>query len=249
MMGVERTLLFLALALLAEIAGTLGGFGSSVFFVPIANIFFDFESVLGITALYHLSSNVSKLGMFRGGVDKRLLLTLGVPSVVFAMLGGLATRLVATEWLEVALSIFLMALSAWMLLRPGWAIAATTRNAMLGGALSGGMAGLVGTGGAIRGLTMAAFNLPKEIFVATSAAIDLLADVGRALVYWRNGYFHGHDLMYAPLLMVVAIAGTWVGKSLLRHISQEAFRKIALGMVLLISVATLYAAVRAIRQA
>ncbi|HYM86440.1 MAG TPA: sulfite exporter TauE/SafE family protein, partial [Pseudoxanthomonas sp.] len=197
----------------------------------------------------HLSSNVSKLGMFRGGVDKRLLLTLGVPSVVFAMLGGLATRLVATEWLEMALSIFLMALSAWMLLRPGWAIAATTRNAMLGGALSGGMAGLVGTGGAVRGLTMAAFNLPKEIFVATSAAIDLLADVGRALVYWRNGYFHGHDLMYAPLLMVIAIAGTWVGKSLLRHISQEAFRKIALGMVLLISVATLYAAARAIWQA
>ena len=35
MMGIERTLLFLALALLAEIAGTLGGFGSSVFFVPI----------------------------------------------------------------------------------------------------------------------------------------------------------------------------------------------------------------------
>ena len=43
-MGIERTLLFLALALLAEIAGTLGGFGSSVFFVPIANMFFDFES-------------------------------------------------------------------------------------------------------------------------------------------------------------------------------------------------------------
>ena len=248
MMGIERTLLFLALALLAEIAGTLGGFGSSVFFVPVANLFFDFESVLGITALYHLSSNVSKLGMFRGGVDKRLLLTLGVPSVAFAMLGGLATTFVDTAWLELGLAIFLMALSAWMLLRPGWALAATTRNAMLGGALSGGMAGLVGTGGAIRGLTMAAFNLPKELFVATSAAIDLLADVGRALVYWRNGYFHGHDLMYAPLLMVVAVAGTWVGKSLLQRISQQVFRKIALGMVLLISVATLLAAVREIQQ-
>jgi len=65
MMGIERTLLFLALALLAEILGTLGGFGSSVFFVPIANLFFDFESVLDITALFHLSGNLSKLGLFR----------------------------------------------------------------------------------------------------------------------------------------------------------------------------------------
>ena len=114
---------------------------------------------------------------------------------------------------------------------------------------SGGMAGLVGTGGAVRGLTMAAFNLPKDVFVATSAAIDMLADVGRALVYWRNGYFHGHDLLYAPLLIVVAIAGTWIGRLLLRRISQQAFRKIALGMVLLISVATFYVAVKAIQQA
>jgi uncharacterized membrane protein YfcA len=91
---------------------------------------------------------------------------------------------------------------------------------------------------------MAAFNLPKEIFIATSAAIDLLADVGRALVYWRNGYFHAHDLGYAPLLVVVALAGTWIGRRLLQHISQQAFRRIALGMVLLISLATLFSAVR-----
>lgn len=32
--GIERALLFLAPALLAEIAGAVGGFGSSTFFVP-----------------------------------------------------------------------------------------------------------------------------------------------------------------------------------------------------------------------
>ena len=48
--------------------------------------------------------------------------------------------------------------------------------------------------------------------------------------------------------MVVAIVGTWIGRLLLRRISQQAFRKIALGMVLLISVATFYVAVRAIQQ-
>ena len=51
--------IFLALALLAEIIGTIGGFGSSVFFVPIGNFYFDFHSVLGLTAIFHLSSNVS----------------------------------------------------------------------------------------------------------------------------------------------------------------------------------------------
>ena len=35
------------MALIAEIIGTIGGFGSSVFFVPIGNFYFDFHSVFG----------------------------------------------------------------------------------------------------------------------------------------------------------------------------------------------------------
>lgn len=247
MLGVERTLLFLALALLAEVAGTVGGFGSSVFFVPVANFFFDFESVLGITALFHLASNLSKLSLFRAGVDRRLLLLLGVPSVLFAIIGGLATQHVPSQWLELALAVFLIGLSVWMLWRPDWKITPSTRSAVFGGALSGGMAGLVGTGGAIRGLTLAAFDLPKEVFVATSAAIDMGIDLSRAVVYWRNGYVHGHDLVHIPLLIAVAFAGTWLGRRMLSRISQQAFRRIALLMVLAISLVTLYGALRAIK--
>ena len=242
MAGIDRALLFLALALLAEIAGTVGGFGSSVFFVPIANFFFDFQSVLGITALFHLASNASKLGLFRAGIDLRLLMTLGVPSVVFAILGALATAHVATRALEMALALFLLVLSAWMLLRPRWAIAPTTRNGVLAGALSGGMAGLVGTGGAIRGLALAAFALPKEVFVATSAAIDMGIDLGRAVIYFRNGYVHGHDMLWIPMLVVVALLGTWTGRTLLRRLSQERFRQIALLLVFGIGLVTLYSA-------
>lgn len=240
MAGIERALLFLVLALLAEIAGTVGGFGSSVFFVPIANFFFDFESVLGLTALFHLASNVSKLGLFRAGIDVRLLVSLGVPSVVFAIIGALATAYVPTSTLEKVLALFLLVPSCWMLLRPHWAIAPTTRNGVLAGALSGGMAGLVGTGGAIRGLALAAFALPKEVFVATSAAIDMGIDLSRAVVYFHNGYVHRHDMLWIPLLVVVAVLGTWTGRTLLRRMSQERFRQFALLLVFGIGVLTLY---------
>ncbi len=245
MFGFGRSATFLLLALLAEIAGTVGGFGSSVFFVPVANVYFDFQSVLGITALFHLASNISKLGLFRGGIDRGLLLRLGVPSVLFAVLGGLATAWFPTRWLEATLAVSLLALSGWMLLRPRWRLAATTRSAVLGGALSGGMAGLVGTGGAVRGMTLAAFDLRKEVFIATSAAIDMAIDLSRAAVYARNGYIHAHDLVWVPLLAVVAIAGTWVGKRILARMPQALFRRIALLLVFAIGLVTLFQAVRA----
>jgi uncharacterized membrane protein YfcA len=245
MFGVGRSATFLLLALLAEVAGTVGGFGSSVFFVPIANFYFDFHSVLGITVLFHLSSNVSKLGMFRGGIDRGLLLRLGVPSMLFAVLGGLASAWLLTYWLEAILAAFLLGFSGWMLLRPRWRLAPTTGNAVLGGALSGGMAGLVGTGGAVRGMTLAAFDLRKDVFVATSAAIDLAIDLSRAAVYARNGYIHPDDMAWIPLLAVVAVTGTWLGRLILRRMPQVLFRRTALLLVFTIGLVTLYQALGA----
>lgn len=239
MPGFARGAGFLLLALLAEVAGTVGGFGSSVFFVPIANFYFDFQSVLGITALFHLASNLSKLGLFRAGIDRGLLLRMGLPAVAFALLGGLASAWIETRGLTVLLALFLIALSGWMLLRPRWKVRASTGNAVLGGVLSGGMAGLVGTGGAVRGAVMAAFDLRKDVFVATSAAIDLAIDLSRAAVYARNGYIHSHDLVWIPLLAVVALAGTWLGRRILACVPQALFRRIALLLVLAIGLVTL----------
>lgn len=51
----EKYALFFILALLAEILGTLSGFGSSILFVPIASLFLDFKIVLGITAVFTFS--------------------------------------------------------------------------------------------------------------------------------------------------------------------------------------------------
>ncbi len=78
----DNVILFIVLALLAEILGTIGGFGSSVFFVPIASLFLDFQSVLGITAIFHVSSNITKIVFFKHGFDKGLILKVGIPALV-----------------------------------------------------------------------------------------------------------------------------------------------------------------------
>lgn len=230
---------FLLLALFAEIIGTIGGFGSSVFFVPLGNFYFDFYSVLGLTAIFHLSSNLSKIVLFKKGLDKKLLLSIGIPSVLFVVLGGLLSKVLETTFLEVFLGLFLVGLSLFFLIKHKLSIAAHTKNAIIGGSLSGFSAGLLGTGGAIRGLTMAAFNLEKQVFIATSAFIDFMIDFSRTFVYYNNGYIHAHDLKYVPFLLVIGLLGTYLGKKILAYIPQSQFRRLSLVFILLIGLATL----------
>ncbi len=227
------------LALVAEIVGTIGGFGSSVFFVPMGNFFFDFHFVLGLTALFHLFSNVSKIVLFKKGLDKKLLINIGVPSVIFVIIGGYMTKIVDSFILEIVLALFLVGLSLLFLVKKDLVINPNRKNAITGGVLSGFSAGLLGTGGAIRGLTMATFNLEKSVFIATSAFIDFFIDFTRTFVYFNNGYIHKEHLIYLPFLLVVGILGTYVGKRILHFIEQDKFKTISLLLILLIGVVTL----------
>jgi uncharacterized membrane protein YfcA len=223
--------LFFVLALIAEIIGTVSGFGSSILFVPIASMFFDFKIVLGITAVFHVFSNLSKIGMFRKGIDKNIVLKLGIPAVILVIIGALLTTYIPQKTTELIMSFILVFLAIFLLLNQRFALKKTNTNLYLGGAISGFLAGLIGTGGAIRGLTLIAFSLEKNIFIATSAVIDLGVDSSRAIIYIANGYFLKEHLILLPFLILISLLGTWLGKKILNYTSQNVFRYIVLGVV------------------
>jgi len=225
---------FVLLALVAEVIGTVGGFGSSVFFVPLAQLFLSLRTVLVITGIFHVFSNLAKLTLFWKHIDHRLALVMGVPSVAFVVLGAYLTSKLNLDYSQIVLGIFLIVFSLVFLLRPNMKVPATNTNAAVSGGASGFLAGLLGTGGAVRGVSMSAFDLRKECFVATSAAIDLAVDASRSVVYLRSGYLKPEDYHYIPILLVVAVAGSYLGKLVLKRIPQDRFRKIVLVLVLLI---------------
>ena len=134
---------------------------------------------------------------------------------------------------------FLISFSLFLLRNPSARISTTKFTAISAGGVAGFLAGLIGTGGALRGLALAAFDLEKGVFVATSAGIDSGVDFSRMVIYLRSGYLASNSLMYILGLLIIAFAGSYVGKLALGHIDQKYFRQIVLGFVLLIGLITL----------
>ncbi|MBY0446152.1 MAG: hypothetical protein K2Q15_13185, partial [Burkholderiales bacterium] len=48
----------------------------------------------------HLSSNISKIAIFKKGIDKKLILTIGIPSVLFVILGAYLSKFADNKMLE-----------------------------------------------------------------------------------------------------------------------------------------------------
>jgi uncharacterized protein len=228
----DKYYLFIILSFVAEVLGTISGFGSSILFVPIASMFFDFKTVLGITAIFHVFSNLSKIALFRKGINKEIALKLGIPAVIFVIIGAWLTAVIDLHKMELLMNVSLVLLALYLLVNFNKSIKQTDTNLYIGGTVSGLLAGLIGTGGAIRGITLAAFHLPKDIFIATSAIIDLGVDLSRAAIYVKQGYFDTKYLLLIPFLIGVSILGSYLGKLILQKTSETVFRYIVLIMII-----------------
>lgn len=212
----------------------MAGFGSSTIFLPFALFFFDFQTALILVAIFHMSGNIGRIAFFRHGLNKRLLLIFGIPSVLFTIGGALLVNYLSQPILKLILGLFLIVyvLISW---GGGLNVKPTKRNSLFGGGLSGFFAGLVGTGGALRGAFLNSFGLKKSVYIATAAAISLAVDVTRIPIYLGSGFLQAKLYYFIPLLFLVAIAGSFIGKKIVHKIPQKIFRRVVLTAIFLVS--------------
>jgi uncharacterized protein len=235
----QHEILFLITALFSEIVGTVGGFGSSTFFVPLALLFEKFEVVLVLTSFLHVAGNLTKMFLFRKSFDFKLIASIALPSIIMTVIGALLVSSIDTKLLTKALGFILIFL---LVMKFYYEKRISKKNTVLLKVLSGAsgfLTGLFGTGGALRALALSAMALPKSVFVITSASIDLLGDVGRLIIYLRNFSLEKEHWFYIPALMVVAWVGSSIGQRILEHVSEKKFQYIVSGMILSVAVFTI----------
>jgi uncharacterized membrane protein YfcA len=161
---------------------------------------------------------------------------LGIPAVISVFLGALLIEYIPINESEVLINGTILMIALYSISRKAKSIQQTNTNLYIGGGISGFLAGLIGTGGAIRGLVLSAFNLEKEVFIATSAMIDMGVDTTRAMVYIFNGYFTKEHIILIPFLIAISFIGTYIGKIILKKIPEKTFHYLVLGIIVLVSI-------------
>jgi uncharacterized protein len=232
----EVVIFFFISALIAEIIGTMAGFGSSTIFLPLALLFVDFKTAIILVAIFHLFGNLSRIIFFRQGFDRRIILQFGVPSILFSLLGALLIGVLSQPTLKLILGIFLITTSSSFLIKPELKIPANTGTFIAGGSATGFITALVGTGGALRATLLQGFNIEKVKYLATAATIALATDVTRIPVYISQGFLTQQYFLYIPILFGIALAGSFMGRRIVKRINQELFRKIVLIAIILVSI-------------
>jgi uncharacterized protein len=228
-------ILFFLVAFLSIIIGTVAGFGTSTIFLPVALLFVDFRTALVLVAITHLSANTGAATFFRHGLDKRLILLFGVPSIFITIIGAYMVAYVPQNILIIILGIFLLIFSILLLVKPNFKVQKSDTNTIIGGALSGFLQGLLGIGGPLRGAFLISYNLDKYKYIATLAAIAVIIDATRIPIYLSNNLLEPQYYIYIPLLVIMGIVGSYLGKRIVVFIPQTVFKRVVLVAIIFAS--------------
>ncbi|OGH58971.1 MAG: hypothetical protein A2725_04470 [Candidatus Magasanikbacteria bacterium RIFCSPHIGHO2_01_FULL_33_34] len=213
------------LAVFASAVGTFTGFGTSTIMVPVLLFYLPLPQTLLLVGIIHWFGDIWKILFFKKGFNWKLILTFGIAGMVASYLGASIIFSISEKLISQILGGFLIAYVLFLFLKPKFKIPNGTLNALSGGVLSGFFAGIFGVGGAIRGVFLSAFDLPKAVYISTAGAIALFIDSTRIITYLLNNVILEWQFFWGFLLFIPAsFIGAWLAKKLVDRIPQNKFR-------------------------
>ncbi len=237
-----------AFAVVATVAATvagaiasISGFGIGSVLTPVLSTQFDVRLAIAMVSLPHLAGTFVRFLIVRTRIDRDVLLGFGAASAVGGLVGAALQTVVQSSALGIIFGLLLVFAGIGSL--TGFARRmrfSGRRSALVGGALSGLLGGLVGNQGGIRAAALLGFDVEREAFVATATAVALIVDGARIPVYLAA---QGPELgLHWPLIAVLAVGavvGTLLGGWTFRRMSDAVFRRVVGVLLVVLGVYTL----------
>ena len=233
-------IVFWITAFFAAILGTVAAFGISSILLPVALNVFDFETALVLVSLFHISGNIGRISFFSRKPDKKLIIFFGIPAVLSTFVGASFAGIMDEAFLKLVVGLVLVIYSGLGLLKHILRFKTSKINSIVGGSVYGFLSGLVGTGGPLRGAILLGFGLERELYIATSGVISFMIDLTRIPVYLWKGFLTPEFYVYLPFLLIVALAGAYTSKVVVKKIPVEKFTGIVQASILIVSLKLVY---------
>ncbi|MBI2024946.1 MAG: sulfite exporter TauE/SafE family protein [Candidatus Harrisonbacteria bacterium] len=234
-MGGVLLILFFGVALISELIGTIGGFGSATIFTAFGALLLNLKTVIALAAFLHLSGALVRGIYFFRHINWGIFGWFMLTDVLFTVVGASVIAYIPDPVARGVFGSFLI-IYGLVVIFSNQKISLSPKKIFLfvGGAVSGFLAGLLGTGGAARSAALQIFKLPKASYLGTSAAMAVVTDILRIPIYLASGLlvFTEANLWLAGGLVAIAVVGAFAGSRLAEKIPERGFR-IAVHILLL----------------
>ena len=236
-------LFVLIVGLAAGVVSGVIGTGSSIMLLPVLVYTFGPIEAIPIMAMAAVMANLSRMLVWWNEIDWRAFAAYSITGIPAAALGATTLLSLSAHLINACLGGFFIAMIPFR----HWLAA---RNLRLGlwqlavaGAVIGFLTGIVLSTGPLSVPAFTAYGLTKGAFISTEAASSLFLYVSKLVIFGESGVLPFTILLKGLLVGSSIMAGTFVGKSVMLTLSENAFQHLLDVLLLCSGVSLLWTAI------
>ena len=235
----------LALAAGGVLKGAIGA-GSPIIAVPILALLYDVPFAVAIFTLPNLISNLWQGWTFRMHRSKgRFIMLFAGGGAAGAFVGSIFLAVLPGELLLASVAMVVFVYIAVRIARPNWVLSrsAGLRFAGLAGLIGGVMQGAGGISAPVSVTFLNAMRMERGEFIATIAVFFATMSFVQIPTLWSLGILTPSRTSLSLLAVIPLFGAMPIGTWLAGFISREMFDKFILGLLALIAIRLLFAAI------
>ncbi|MGU3375789.1 sulfite exporter TauE/SafE family protein [Chryseobacterium sp. M5A1_1a] len=235
-MILKIALLFAGTILAFWISAICGG-GASLILIPILNLLLPTSLVPFSLTIGTFTSSASRIAVFKKHINWKIFLWFVPFSIPAVLLGAYLIKYVNPNYLQLVVAFFLIANLPQLF---------TSKNKTeetekeypksalaLIGFSAGFISGITGAVGLLFNRFYLKFGLKKEEIVATRAANEVFLHLIKLIIYISLGLYSQTALWLGISIAVAAIVSSYTVKYILPHLSENLFKKIGYGAMVI----------------
>lgn len=220
-LGVLEIGLIIALVLITSAihgaTGVAGGFLLSAAIAPIIGV----QPIVPVMSVALLISHASRAFLNFRYFDRTVYFSIAVPAIPCIIGGALVYGFLPTTAIAGLLGTVILVSVPLRHWARSLKIRANKPALHTAGAVYGGLSGASIGPGMLLVPFMLGYGLTREAFVATLAAVALTTNITRVTVFGGTDLLNGGYLALGILVGLFTIPGNWIGRSILRRITNE----------------------------
>ena len=220
-------------ALVASLIAAVAGFGGAVIMLPVLVWAVGVQDAIPVLTIAQLMGNLWRVLLNRTELNWSVVKRFAIGVVPAATVGGIIFATAPGAVLVRALGVFLVLLVVYRHTPWGKHTRMTLRGFIPLGAAAGIISAIFGTTGPVTAPFFLAFGLLKGAYIGTEAMTTVVMHITKLAVYGKYALIGVHTLLIGIAIGVVMFLGTYLGKNILKRVSERVFPLIIEGAMLI----------------
>lgn len=217
-----KILILILGAFAAAVLSGAAGFGGSLLLLPVATACVGPQMSVPLLTIAQLLGNLSRMGTGWKQIEWKSVLLFSITSLPLAALGAFGFSVLPKDLVTRCIGLGLIILVI-IKLAVKKDLPRGNATLLLGGALTGGLSGLCGSGGPVGAAVFLSLDLAPVVYIASEAATATAMHILKTIIYSKLAGLTS-SIIGLGLLMGAAMAvGTFCAKHLIRNMEKSRF--------------------------